>query len=175
MKITRIVLFILFTLFFCNTKVHAQVNLFDANNLSNINIDDYSDADLTSLLNKAQESGISESQLYKLAAEKGMPDAEITKLRNRLQFLSPPKKSTEKINHENPIDTGDFHRYDSTAQYVPTQKFKNDKTIFGSELFTSNSLVFEPNLRIPAPAGYILGPDDEIVVSVYGLVKRNTI
>ena len=52
------------------------------------------------------------------------------------------------------------------------QKFKNDQTIFGSELFTSNSLVFEPNLHIPAPAGYILGPDDEIVVSVYGYSEK---
>ncbi|MGN6195909.1 MAG: SLBB domain-containing protein, partial [Ginsengibacter sp.] len=47
-----------------------------------------------------------------------------------------------------------------------------DKSIFGSELFTTNSLVFEPNLHIPAPAGYILGPDDEIVVSVYGYSEK---
>jgi protein involved in polysaccharide export with SLBB domain len=33
-------------------------------------------------------------------------------------------------------------------------------------------LVFEPNLRIPAPAGYILGPDDEIYVSVYGFSEK---
>ena len=50
--------------------------------------------------------------------------------------------------------------------------FRSDNTIFGSELFTSNSLVFEPNLRIPAPAGYVLGPDDELIISVYGYSEK---
>jgi protein involved in polysaccharide export with SLBB domain len=32
--------------------------------------------------------------------------------------------------------------------------------------------VFEPNLRIPAPAGYVLGPDDELIISVYGYSEK---
>ena len=126
------------------------------------------------MLKKATESGLSESQLLKLAADKGLPAAEITKLRNRLQFIIKGEPLTrDKATETTENDTTKIpHIYDTTGSHIPLQKFKNDQTIFGSELFTSNSLVFEPNLHIPAPAGYILGPDDEIVVSVYGYSEK---
>jgi protein involved in polysaccharide export with SLBB domain len=40
--------------------------------------------------------------------------------------------------------------------------------VFGSQLFTTASLSFEPNLRIATPPNYVLGPDDELLVVVYG-------
>ncbi|MEO8568812.1 MAG: SLBB domain-containing protein [Ginsengibacter sp.] len=173
MKIAGIVLFVLITSLFCSTEAHAQINLFNANDLSIINIDNYSDDDIAALLNQAVESGLSESQLFKIVAEKGLPSTEITKLRNRLQFINKLKKPVQSnVTDYAAKDTGARYEYDTSASNIPIQKFKNDQTIFGSELFTSNSLVFEPNLRIPAPAGYILGPDDEIIISVYGYSEK---
>jgi protein involved in polysaccharide export with SLBB domain len=173
MKIVKRVLFVLFTILFCSNQLHAQNSLFGTEDLSQINIDDLSDSQIISLYNKGTESGISETQLYKLAAEKGMPDAEIVKLKERLQNLIPAKKSTQKNDLKEEKDTNEeFHVYDSSKQKLLLQKFNPDKTIFGSELFTTNSSVFEPNLRIPAPAGYILGPDDQIIVSVYGYSEK---
>jgi protein involved in polysaccharide export with SLBB domain len=46
-------------------------------------------------------------------------------------------------------------------------------TVFGAEFFNTASLSFEPNLRIAAPAGYILGPDDELIISVSGYQETN--
>ncbi len=172
MKISGIILVILFsTLCFCS-QVHAQVNIFNSNDLSNTNIDDYSDDQLAAMYQKAIASGLSETQLYDAAANKGLPESEIMKLRNRLQSVG---KSRRPLPGDMPVDavqdTGQY-RFDSSNSFIPLEKFKNDQTIFGSELFTSNSMVFEPNLRIPAPAGYILGPDDEIVVSIYGYSEK---
>ncbi len=171
MKIVKVVLFVLFIIVFCPSQLHAQSNLFDAKDLSNTKIDNYSDGQLISFYNKAIESGISEDQLYKMAADKGLPDSEIMKLRQRLQILissnnRAPETGSGAIGDEAP------HPYDTVGQNVPLQKFKNDSTIFGSELFTTNSLVFEPNLRIPAPAGYVLGPGDELAISVYGYSEK---
>ncbi|MDQ2719000.1 MAG: SLBB domain-containing protein [Bacteroidota bacterium] len=169
MKIVKTVL--LFITLICSTQLHAQNSLSDIKDLSNTNLDNYSDEDLMSFYNKAIESGISQSQLYKIAVDRGLPEAQIAKLRNRLQLLTAAKKpiQNEDVPEKNVAEP---HVYDSALQKIPLQKFKNDETIFGSELFTTNSLVFEPNLRIPAPAGYILGPDDEIVVSVYGFSEK---
>ena len=171
MKIIKTVLFVLFTTLFCSIHLHAQNSLFDTKDLSNIKIDNYSDDEIMSFYNKAIQSGISESQLYKTVAERGLPDSEIIKLRNRLQLLVPANKNVSKtVTRE--TDDESSHPYDTTGQNIPMQKFKNDSIIFGSELFTTNSLVFEPNLRIPAPVGYVLGPDDEVVVSVYGYSEK---
>lgn len=173
MKLIRIVLFLILTTVICPTKLKAQLSLINSDNLSEINVDSYTDDELISVLKKANDSGISESQLLKLVAEKGMPDTEIAKLRSRLQFIS----KNNDLNKNNIIsgfqpDSNEVHQYDSSMAEIPMQKFKRDQSIFGSELFTSNSLVFEPNLRIPAPSNYILGPDDQIAISVYGYSEK---
>ncbi|HEY5368653.1 MAG TPA: SLBB domain-containing protein [Hanamia sp.] len=171
MKIVKTVLFVLFATVFCCTQLQAQNNLFDVKDLSNTKIDNYSDEQLMSFYNRATESGISETQLYKMAADKGLPDSEIKKLRQRLQVLVPPNSNAQKTGSE-AIGDEVPHPYDTSGQNLPLQKFKNDSTIFGSELFTTNSLVFEPNLRIPAPAGYVLGPGDELAISIYGYSEK---
>ncbi len=172
MNILKTVLLVLFTTLLYSTQLQAQNGLFDIKDLSNTKIDDYSDDYLISFYNKAIESGLSENQLFKVASDRGLSESEISKLRNRLELIIPLKNPVKK---ETLIDTSDTHNdhiYDTTGRNIYLQKFKNDQTIFGSELFTTNSLVFEPNLRIPAPSGYILGPDDEIVVSVYGYSEK---
>ena len=48
-----------------------------------------------------------------------------------------------------------------------------DSIIFGSEFFSTTSLSFEPNLRIPTPSNYVLGPDDELIITVSGYQETN--
>ncbi len=173
MKINGIALFILITTLFCCSQVHAQINIFKASDLSNLNIDNYTDEELVDMFQKATDSGISETDLYKLAAQKGLPQDQIIKLRSRLQFINKSKVHEQNsISSDTTEEVYGRQRFDTSGSFVPLQKFKNDQTIFGSELFNSNSIAFEPNLRIPAPAGYILGPDDEIIVSIYGYSEK---
>ncbi|MGN6803311.1 MAG: SLBB domain-containing protein [Ginsengibacter sp.] len=121
--------------------------------------------------NKAMESGLTETQLYKMVAQKGLPESEVLKLRERLDALAEKKVNIASQNDQ--VETSDIpHPYDTSGLNKNTQKFQNDESIFGSELFTSNSLVFEPNLRIPAPVGYVLGPDDQLIISVYGYSEK---
>lgn len=176
MKILRLVFLIIITVTFSARQAYAQ-SLLDLNDLSSAKIDSYSDEDIKSFYEKAMESGMTEAQLYRLAIEKGMPNAEMIKLRDRLQSINIVKKTA--INSNDNIVVTDNkkeqiqHAYDTTRYSLPKQSFENDIEIFGSELFTTNSLVFEPNLRIPTPAGYILGPDDEIIVNVYGFSEKS--
>lgn len=41
-------------------------------------------------------------------------------------------------------------------------------TIYGHDIFTSQSLTFEPNSNLPTPENYILGPGDEVVIDIWG-------
>ncbi len=172
MKIFKISFCILFTLFFFSNKLTAQISLFNTSDLSNVNVDDYNDEEILNIYNKALESGISEPQLYKMVAERGLATAEIAKLQKRLQSLKDNSSKTSSKIIIDTINRNAGHIYDSSGTSLALRKFNNDPTIFGSELFTSNSMVFEPNLRIPAPTGYILGPDDEVVISVYGFSEK---
>ncbi len=42
------------------------------------------------------------------------------------------------------------------------------KLIFGKSFFTNKNLFFQPNLKIATPQNYIIGPDDELIVDIYG-------
>lgn len=42
------------------------------------------------------------------------------------------------------------------------------KKIFGHDIFRDKKLSFEPNMNIPTPSDYILGPGDEVILDIYG-------
>lgn len=42
------------------------------------------------------------------------------------------------------------------------------ETVFGQSLFADKQLKFAPNLNVPIPDGYVLGPGDEVIVDMWG-------
>ena len=158
-------------LYLISTAAHAQVNSLALQNLSTVNIDDISDSEIKSYLLKASESGLTEQNLYRILEEKGLPAGEAAKLKQRISLLqnSNDNKTNEQSKDKPNKEKDKIDRSENKdVTLVPMQKNKGDLSIFGAELFTSNSLVFEPNLRIATPVGYIIGPDDELIVNVFG-------
>lgn len=177
MQITKklIVFSVLVLASFC---VKAQ-SLLDLNDLSETKIESYSDEELKSFYEKAMESGMTEAQLYRLALEKGLSEKELMKLKTRIQgidFSTVKKKVADKSGGEddNTLDgEKDIqHKYDTLKNKPLAKDYESDLEIFGAELFTKNSTVFEPNLRIPTPSGYVIGPDDELILNVFGYSEK---
>ncbi|MEI7472276.1 MAG: SLBB domain-containing protein [Chitinophagaceae bacterium] len=168
MKKIRRALLLLTLVFACSALTNAQ-SLLQTRDLSATQIDSYSDDEMRALQQKIVEMGISETQLYKLAEERGLAAGEVVKLRKRMEALAITRSA---INVKAKEDAKETPSTELTNSMLPMQSFDNDNSIFGSELFTKNSLVFEPNLRISTPAGYILGPDDEIKLQVYGTSEK---
>ena len=163
---------LVFILFF-SFKGHTQINSLAVQNLSSVNIDDLSDSEIRTYLTKASDNGISEQNMYRILAEKGLPQDEVNKLKNRVAKLSVvASNGNDQPKNSGEAKTAKTNRYSNQDAIVPQQKSQSDLTVFGSELFTSNSLVFEPNLRIPTPVGYILGPDDELLINVFGFSEK---
>jgi protein involved in polysaccharide export with SLBB domain len=48
-----------------------------------------------------------------------------------------------------------------------------DKKVFGANLFQTELLTFEPDMRIATPKNYQLGPDDELNIAIFGDVLDN--
>ena len=65
------------------------------------------------------------------------------------------------------IDTSDS--LNTTPRNEPTTK----PTVFGSYLFSSQNLTFEPKLNIATPPSYILGTYDELIIDISGLYDVN--
>lgn len=169
-------IFVAFLILLAYSPVSAQSI---PQNLSGINVDDLTDAQIMQLMQKAQQMGLSDSQLIQLAQARGMSDAQIQKLQSRLNDIRKNKGVSGSSGNNN--GSGDTTRLSSRKlNYAPdtTNNSKGNQInlfdelkpkIFGADLFrNSNANTFQPNLKLATPVNYILGPDDQIRINVYG-------
>ena len=49
----------------------------------------------------------------------------------------------------------------------------NGKKVFGRDIFNKRTLSFEPNMNIPTPASYVVGPGDFVTIDVYGGTQKS--
>lgn len=158
---SRFIAFVFFL--FASANATAQQNgLWEIRDLSSISIDNLSDNDIAVFQSKIQSMSINEQSAYEILRTKGLPESEIDKLKGRMS------KKTTAVQDDKGIKRETNRTSDSDSSSVKMEMSDKDMTIFGAELFAKNSMVFEPNLRIATPSSYVLGPDDEIVVHVYG-------
>lgn len=141
----------------------------------NLRSDDLSDQQVTSLYERAQSEGYSVDEVAALATARGMDSSEVSKLRSRLNQLRSGSgqqaaedsiDSSEERLRDSPDDTQE-NRVSTMSVSEPEQR------IFGSSLFTSNNLTFEPSQNIPTPQNYELGPGDELIIDIWGATSNN--
>ena len=165
-------LFVIVLSLFVNNIIHAQ-DFLRAKDLSSFRVDMLTDEDILKYKQQLQQSGVTETQAEQIAIQKGLPSSELFKLRARVSKI----ENTVSTNNNKRSDNVSLSRsFDSTSMNQPFEfKKKSEKelSVFGSELFNNTNLTFEPNLRIPTPKNYILGPDDEVVIDVFGYQEVN--
>lgn len=145
--------------FFQTINTQAQ-DLLKRNDISTLKVDNLSDADIAKIKAQFESSNVTFEQAETILVSKGMSNEEISKLKIKLYNTS-TVNSPLKTNS----DTG------RNQEKVVNKKIKDTENylVFGSELFDNPTLNFEPNLKLATPVNYILGPGDEIEVSVYGV------
>jgi len=161
--------FIILAIMLVVSTATAQ-DLLMGNNLANVRVDQVSDADIAKLKAQLSGKGMSIEQAEPMAIAKGMSAAEFAKLKDRV-------KNGGIITAAGANKTGPVSARDASASDKPdTEKYNEasakpliDPLIFGSELYTSVAPSFEPNMSLATPLNYVLGPNDQIAVSVYGV------
>ncbi|WP_423147470.1 SLBB domain-containing protein [Rubrolithibacter danxiaensis] len=156
-------------------------------NFSNIRVDELTDDQIRQFLAQVEASGLSQAQLEQVALARGMSATEIQKLKIRVDQLKksnqtkPGKQNANGINGNSNAKnrvgrtyTGEPNnpdslrlRQDTLSLAEQTLRLLKSK-IFGAELFKNSSTTFEPNLRLATPKNYQIGPDDELLVDIYG-------
>lgn len=127
--------------------------------LSQVRAAQFSEAQIAQIGKELKANQMTIEQAEPLALAKGMSASEFMQLKVRLENLN-SNLVTEKKDSKKSVNT----TLSDTIHF--TQK---EKKIFGSELFTTKSLSFEPNQNMPTPPNYILGPGDLLELNVYGV------
>jgi protein involved in polysaccharide export with SLBB domain len=159
--------FVILAIMFVASTATAQ-DLLKGNNLANLRVDQLADADIAKLKAQLSAQGMTIDQAEPMAIAKGMSAAEFAKLKARMgataNAAGSKKPKAPEARSANETDTADTEKY---TEKLPKPLI--DPLIFGSELYTSVAPSFEPNMSLATPLNYVLGPNDQIAVSVYGV------
>lgn len=154
---------------FISSFLFAQIPSLPSN-LSNLKSADVSEEQLTQIKTYLSKNNLSTQQTYQLLLSRGMNTTEATLLKGRLESTTKNANASnnsepKKVNTEENIKEGERRISDTTNKTIVVL---NPKKIFGLEIFNNGVLSFEPNLSIATPVGYIIGPNDEININIYG-------
>ncbi len=176
MKMHFLLRFVIVALFFLTATTLQAQDILKGKDLSTIKVDQLSDADIAKLKAQLNESKVTIEQAEQMALAKGMSAAEFAKLKARLNAGAQGQKATGVLKSD-PKGTGKtIEKQNNSTDSLDTEQYEKKKPkplinplIFGSELYTSVAPNFEPNLKLATPLNYVLGPDDELLVTVYGV------
>jgi len=122
--------------------------------------------------NQAKSAGMTDMDIERAAMQKGYTLDDISAMRKRVEQGA--KSDTQNDPNRDELDeTRKQEEEEELNSKRDSSGLRNSRSqslrrTFGSSFFNQNSTTFEPNLRIATPKNYILGPEDEIVVDIYG-------
>jgi len=162
-----ITVFLLVFALFQSGTIMAQ-DLLKGTDLSTVKVDYLSDSDIAKIKSQLLSNNTTIEQVEPLVLAKGMTASEYAKLKVRLgsQLTTAPTSVSK-------TDVYDEKKGEQSRQQEKIVNKKDKDTlnslVFGSELFDNPDLNFEPNLKLATPVNYVLGPGDELQISVYGV------
>ena len=140
----------------------SVANIVSAQSVANL-----TDEQVRQFVQQAQASGMTEAQIETMAQTRGFTQADITRMRQRISQLQTPAKKPPLV-----AETNSIREQPATPAPPPAVTGPSALPVFGASLFANASLSFEPNLRIPTPRNYVIGPDDELIVDIYGHAQQ---
>ncbi len=121
------------------------------------------DTQLIKILKDHQEKGSSQVEIMEDLEKKGVS-------LQRLKMLEKKMKAGEldQTSSESNIDRMREPVVEEHVIVIDESTELPTNTIFGQNLFMNKTLNFEPNLNVPVPEDYVLGPGDEVIIDVWG-------
>ncbi len=115
----------------------------------------------TAILLDLQRKGVKRDQLIRLKEQYDAAQAQSG-------VTGSTSTSTQAAGDRTRKSNGDTQSTSGSNDAIVADVVSNVKEIFGHDIFKNDKLTFEPNMNIATPAGYILGPGDEILIDIYG-------
>lgn len=150
----------------------ASQSVLQSTDLRTVNVDNLSNADIAKVQAQLASSNMTIDQAQTALLAKGLSASEFVKLKNRLASTSNNATTTIPKLQETPSENNSGARIQTAFSNVKVKDSLN-ALIFGSELFDNPTLNFAPDLQLATPVNYVLGPGDELQVSVYGVQLYN--
>ncbi len=134
-----------------------------------------SDEEVIEYVQEQHEAGKSQTAILLELQRKGVKRDQLIRLKEQYEAMQ--AKGDASTSNVSSSAAGDRIRKsnsemqkteDKDARNIVVDVALGSKEIFGHDIFKNDKLTFEPNMNIATPAGYILGPGDEVLIDIYG-------
>lgn len=122
------------------------------------------------------------NQYDKQISEKGMSRAAdgvvervTSKMRSNNDGTTAQELNTAKVGTTAVVDANasqDVETVENDIKATSGVSEGTGKKVFGHDIFNNRRLTFEPNMNIATPQDYVLGPNDQLVVDIYGASQK---
>ena len=157
--------------------VHIHAQSLGGIDLKSVRVDDLTDEQIVGYIKQAEERGLTQAQLEAIARQQGVSESEIVKLRRRVEQIRLGSNDLSNQNLENSFrrsspNINQDEVFGLLSDEDKPELTEQQKRIFGFDIFQRNSLPFAPSLNLPTPRDYVLGPDDQILVDLWGSTQQ---
>lgn len=161
----RHVILILSCLLLLGGQLIAQNNPTNRS-FSTVNVDQLTTGQIRQLSTQLAATNLSQRELTQYLIAKGMSRENAGKLLSRIQELERTNRRATSTNTSQQDLQGGADA-DSIVNTYASQN-RSDSTVFGASLFKDGDMSFAPALNIATPKNYIIGPGDELNLTVFG-------
>ncbi len=151
--------------FLLGAYIYTMAENFSINNIQSIKVDQLTDIQISEFVQKYTQAGYTLADIEQIAKSKKMPPAEWEKLKIRINGLKSNRIQTE----SEKVATTEIKQKVQEEEIV--EKEEKDNRIFGASLFNRSKSAYEPNQAIATPRNYVIGPNDELHIDVFGMAE----
>lgn len=129
-----------------------------------------SDQQLMQLYQQAQKAGMSDADISSMLMQQGLSSSEVQAFQKRI-VNSQGKLTGPNAPAVGGRDTMGLKRDTVWVKEAPQPK--RPLNFYGFDFFNTPNRSFTPNLQIATPQNYVLGPGDELIVTITGVNQSN--
>lgn len=130
-----------------------------------------SDEQVLSFVKTEMDKGTSQQAIGAELLKRGVTQAQVERVKNQVNQQSQSVSTSSNNRTESVLRTNKTESVLTTKTLADTldqSVTKNKLDIFGKNIFNQKNLSFTPNVNIPTPEDYKLGPGDEVVIDIWG-------
>ena len=132
-----------------------------------------SDDQVLSYIAKETQSGTPQSTIATNLIAKGVTMTQLQRVRRKAERLKAEEKTADDAaSHQEEVGIVEASKPDDEnaagQDLTIKEDKKNERQVFGRNIFSSRNLTFEPSQNIATPANYVLGAGDDVTINVWG-------
>lgn len=160
---------LLSVLVFLSLGLLAQVE----NQVKNTDVENLSDSQVKRAKDAVEQSGMTRQQAIEAARQRGATPQQIQQMQERFDRLESQPEDTGEVSDPSEEAAEEAEKQEDIEKSKRRAPVGGGSRVFGSYLFNSKNLTFEPNSSKQVPLDYEIGIGDQFIINIWGNSRQN--